>query len=485
MTGRSSDDLPLAAEFPPASYGQWRKLAEQVVNDARIEDRLESRTADDLRVKPLYARVPNASPVAGRRPGDRWQVLQRIDHPDPAASNTEALHELENGANGLVVVGAGSAGAHGYGLNAAEGLIERVLRGIHFDAGIAIEFDLSPQTKDLPLALATLVKGQGIAPSAVDIRFGFDPLGAVILGGGFPLPWSEFGPLAARLAAELAGKGFTRHLVVADGRIIHGAGGTEVQELAYALATAVAYLRAFEASGISIDNARRMIFFRLAADADQFLTIAKFRALRKLWQRIEESCGLAPAAAFIGAETAWRTMTRDDPYVNIVRATIATFAAGLGGADAVTVLPFTAARGLPDRFARRVARNTQLILLDEANLAKVADPAAGSGWNEDLTTQLGRAAWAQFQEIEAAGGAASAIEQGLIQEKVAAARAQLERDAAARKLVLVGANAFPDVGDASVAVLDVAKVEVPPMPTAIAVEPLPPVRLAEPFERPA
>ena len=178
------------------------------------------------------------------------------------------------------------------------------------------------------------------------------------------------------------------------------------------LAVAVAYLRALEAGGIALDAARRMIYFRLAADADQFLTIAKFRALRKLWARVEQACGLAPAPAFVSAETAWRMMTRRDPYVNMLRTTIAAFSAGLGGADAITVLPFTAALGLPDRFARRIARNTQLMLLEESNLAKVADPAAGSGGIEDLTEQLCRAAWALFQEIEKAGGAAAALEAG-------------------------------------------------------------------------
>ncbi len=151
---------------------------------------------------------------------------------------------------------------------------------------------------------------------------------------------------------------------------------------------------ALEAGGIALDAARRMIAFRLTADADQFLTIAKFRAMRQLWQRVEESCGLTPAPAFVDAETAWRTMTRDDAYVNILRATIAVFSAGVGGADAITVLPFTAARGLPDRFARRVARNTQLVLLEEAGIAHVADPTAGAGWSEDLTDKLCRAAWA-------------------------------------------------------------------------------------------
>ncbi len=379
-----------------------------------------------------------------------------------------------------MLVGVGSVGAHGYGL--MPDTIARVLDGVLLDAGIAIEFDLSPQTKDLPLALVALVKERGIAPASLDVRFGFDPLGAGSHNGGLPLPWAQFAPLAAKLAADLAAQGFKRALMVADGRVVHGAGGTEAQELAYAIAVAVAYLRALEAHGIALDDARRMIFFRLAADADQFLTIAKFRALRTLWARIEESCGLRPEPAFVAAETAWRMMTRNDPQVNILRTTIATFAAAIGGADSITVLPFTTACGLPDSFARRIARNTQLVLIEEAGVARVADPSAGTGWSEQLTTDLCAAAWALFQEIERAGGAAGALQQGLIQRKVASARAERERAIATRKDALVGANEFPDLSEMPVAVLNVARTSVAPMPVAIPTEPLAQMRLAEPYE---
>src|SRR5438045_2696821 len=170
------------------------------------------------------------------------------------------------------------------------------------------------------------------------------------------LPDKELG----RVVDELAAARFRRWLMAADGRIVHDAGGTEAQELAYVLASGVAMLRALEAGGIALEDARHMLYFRLTADTDQFITIAKLRALRRLWQRVEGSCGLAPEPAFISAETAWRTITRNDSTMNIVRATIAIFAAAVGGADAMTVLPFTAARGLPDGFARRIARNTQL-----------------------------------------------------------------------------------------------------------------------------
>jgi methylmalonyl-CoA mutase len=483
MSDAASEPLALAAEFPAATREQWLELVERVLKGERFEQRLVTRTADGLAIQPLYARKADAQPVTARPPSARWQVMQRIDHPEPAVANAQALHELENGASGLVLVGAGSPGAHGYGLLPAPHTIERVLDGVQLDAGIAIEFDLSPQTKDLPLALAALVKRRGLAPAALDMRFGFDPLGAVALNGGFPVPWAQFGPLAAQLAKDLAAQGFARAITVADGRIVHGAGGSEAQELAWVLAVAVAYLRVFEAAGIALDDARRMIFFRLAADADQFLTTAKFRALRRLWARVEESCGLTPKPTFVAAETAWRTMTRNAPYENILRATIAVFAAGIGGADAITVLPFTASRGLPDEFARRIARNTQLILLDESNIARVTDPVAGTGWAEDLSDQLCRAAWTLFQEIEAAGGAAAALEQGLIQKIVAATRAAREQSLAAGKETLVGASEFRTVDLVDVPVLEVARVTVPPMPTAISVEPLTPIRLAARFEQ--
>ncbi len=156
-------------------------------------------------------------------------------------------------------------------------------------------------------------KRRGIAPAATDIRFGFDPIGAAAVGGGSPLPWRDLVPIFNAVISDLAGQGFRGPFAPADGRVIHNAGGSEAQELAFVLAVAVAYLRALEAGGIALDAARRMIYFRLAADADQFLTIAKFRALRKLWARVEEACGLAPEPAFIAAETAWRMMTQARP----------------------------------------------------------------------------------------------------------------------------------------------------------------------------
>ena len=478
-----SDDLMLGAEFPPATREQWLKLVDGALKGAPF-DKLIARTYDGLPIEPLYPRAPDARPVAGRAPGAAWTLMQRVDHPDPAAANAQALQDLENGARGLTLVFAGSVSANGFGLDAAPETLARVLDGVALDAGIAIDFNLSPPTRDAVRHFAALVKGQRLAPAAIDLRASINPIGGFAASGTAPRPWPGLAQNFVAMVRELADQGFGGPFAVADGRIIHNAAGSEAQELAFAIASAVEYLRALEAGGVPLDAARRMIYFRLSADADQFLTTAKFRAVRKMWARIEEACGLAPKPAHVAAETAWRMMTRRDPYVNMLRTTIAVAAAGLGGADSITPLPHTAPLGLPDAFARRVARNTQLILLEESNLARVADPAAGSGAIEDITAKLCAAAWSLFQEIEAAGGAWAALERGLIQSKVAAVREKRLQAVARRKDALTGTSDFPNLAETPPAVLDVPTVTTPKeAAAAVSIEALPRLRLAEPFER--
>ena len=477
-----TDDLRLAADFAPATYDDWRKLVDGVLKGAPFE-KLVGKTYDGLKIDPIYPRARGATPVAGRSAAAPWQIMQRIDHPDAAMANAQALHDLENGATGLTLVFAGANGAHGFGLEPSAEAVEKVLDGVFIDAGISIELQIGPQSRMAAIHVAEYVKRKGLSPAACDIRFGLDPIGGCAVWGSSPYAWPEIVPAVTGAIKGLAGLGFKGPFAPADGRVIHDAGGSEVQELAFVLATGVAYLRAIESAGVALEDAQGMVYARLSADADQFLTMAKFRALRLLWARIEAACGLTPKPLFIAADTAWRMLTQRDPYVNMLRATIATFSAGLGGANAITVLPHTLALGLPDPFARRAARNTQLVLLEESNLAKVSDPAAGSGGIETLTQQLCEAAWALFQEIERAGGVFAALEQSLIQRKVAATRAVREANIARRKEVLTGATEFPNLHEAHVAVLDAKPVELAPYGEAkFKFDALPPMRLAAPFE---
>jgi methylmalonyl-CoA mutase len=410
-------------------------------------------------------------------------VLQRLDHSDPAAAHVQALEDSRAGADGLILVGAGALGAYGFGIPRRAETAAVVLDQVECAPGRSLELDVGDNGEELARGVAALVRRRGAEPAKLDIRFGLDPLGGALLKGGFSRLWNEVEHGTCRLVEELSSSGFRRSLLVADGRLIHAAGGTEAHELAYVIAAGVAMLRMLERAGIAADDGRRLIFFRLAADANQFLTTVKFRALRQLWRRVETACGLEPQAAFLSAETAWRTMTRHAPAMNIVRATLAVFAAGIGGADAISVLPFTAASGLADAFARRVARNTQLVLLDEANVARVADPAAGTGWAEELTGKLCRAAWALFQEIERCGGAAAALERGLIQARVEPARSAREQDVATCKETLVGSNEFPDLGELTPQPLAApASPLTPRAGVTVPFTPLLPTRLAQPYE---
>jgi len=477
-----TDDLPLAADFPKATDADWRKLVDGVLKGAPFE-KLVGKTYDGLKIEPLYPRAKGVAPVTGRPAAAPWQIMQRIDHPDAVAANAQALNDLENGATGLSLVFAGGAGSHGFGLEPTADAVAKVLKNIHLDAGIGIELQVGPQSRMAAIHIAEYVKSNGIEPAACDIRFGLDPLAACAVWGASPYSWEEIVPAVTGGIKGLAALGFKGPFASADGRVIHDAGGSEVQELAFVLACGVAYLRAIESAGVPLEQAQGMVYARLAADADQFLTMAKFRALRLLWARVETACGLSPKPMFIAADTAWRMLTQRDPYVNMLRATIATFAAGLAGANAITVLPHTLALGLPDPLARRAARNTQLLLLEESNLAKVSDPAAGSGGIETLTAQLCDAAWALFQESEKAGGAFAALQQGLFQGKVAAARKARDANIAKRRDVLTGASEFPNLHERETAVLQATPIVLAPYGEAKhKFDALTPIRLAQPFE---
>jgi methylmalonyl-CoA mutase len=472
-------DMPFANAFPPAEEAQWRKLVDGVLKGKSFE-MLVSKTYDDIAIAPLYPRLREEAPRAIRSSPGPWSIVQRVDNPDPVEANKQALIDLENGATGLQLVFAGGGGDYGFGLpDASSETIAQVLDNVFLETGINIEIDLGAATRDAAERVARFVEARGIDAALTNIVFGLNPLGAIVGGKLAPEDWPSIAPNFAQHVRRLAERGFTKSLCVANARLIHAAGGSEVQELAFALASSVAYLRALEADGIDLDAARKMISFRLAADADQFCGIAKCRALRRLWARVEEACGLAPSPLHLHAETAWRMMTRVDPHVNLLRATMAVFSAALGGADSISVLPFTQALGLPDAAARRLARNTQLVLLEESNLDKVSDPAAGSGGYEALTDEFCERAWHLFQQIEKEGGLHKALASGSFQSRVTETLARRRERVARRLDPLTGASEFPILEEISVSVLK----PLPRSPETEDAKRLPRIRLAEPFER--
>jgi methylmalonyl-CoA mutase len=472
-----------ASAVPSGTAARWRTLVGKVL-DGKSFETLVRESADGIAIRPLYDRPATEPPPVLRGGAGAWEVLARVDHPDPQIANQLASAELANGASGLHLVFRGAVGAYGFGLAGADRrAIATLFDAIAIEDGVTIEIDLSPEARDAPANLVALALERRADPASFAITCGFDPLGIMATRGSTPLDWPALAPMAAVLVNQFAAQGLRGPFFVADGRAVHAAGGSEAQELAFALSAALAYLRALEGTGVALAAARTMISFRLAADAEIFLTVAKFRALRLLWGRLEEACGLAPAPVRIHAESAWRMMSARDPWTNILRCTIAAFAAGIGGADAVTVLPFTQAIGLPDTFARRIARNTQLILIEEANLAKVADPAGGAGGFEALTAELAAKAWALMQMNERDGGLYGALRAGRLQAEVAALAGRRDREIALRKIPLTGVSEFPDVHERPVEVLEKIPAPAAPIPAAIRFTALAARRDAAAYER--
>jgi methylmalonyl-CoA mutase len=466
----------VASLFPAYSEADWRKAAEAALKGASLET-LVSKTADGLRVEPVY---PPAEGPRAIRPGGPWRIIARLDHPNADEANAQALDDLANGADGLQIVFSGAIGAHGFGLRRFDSAsLHKAFDGVSFDAGANFELDLGPDGPDQALGFGALIERSGAKPEECAVAFGLDPFPA-LARRPLSADWSAQAARHVETALELRDKGFRGPFLVADARAVHAAGGSPAQELAFALAAAVSLLRLLDESGIAPVEARALIAFRLAADADELATLSKFRALRIAWSRVEEACSLEPRPARVQAESAWRMMTGRDVYVNVMRGATAAFSAGLGGADSVSVLPHTLAAGLPDSLARRLARNVQLILLRESNLGFVIDPAAGAGAFEALTHALCDKAWRIFQEIEADGGLPSALATGVFQRQVGVSAAALTENVARLKTLITGVSAHADLAERPAEVAAGAPAREAP---ASAEGGLTPIRLAEPFER--
>jgi methylmalonyl-CoA mutase len=464
------ENLPLGSLFPEGDRRQWQELVATALRRSgliseddpadAVEAVLTTTTYDGIGVLPLYTSDDAPTPGAAGVPGDApyvrggrragwgpasWDVRQRHADPDPRITREAVSADLENGVSSLwLVVGAGGLPL---------GSLNDVLRDVHLDVAPVV-LDAGADTEAAADEFLALIGGRGVAPESVRGNLGADPIGlrARLGASGTGPDVSHALTLVQRLATRVRTQAPAVRTITVDATVYHDAGGSDAEEIGASLATAVAYLRALTDVGLSIDEAFDQLEFRYAATADQFLTIAKFRAARRVWARVAEVCGASTGVDGVSGQrqhavTSSAMMTTRDPWVNMLRTTLACFGAGVGGAGAVTVQPFDAALGLPDSFARRIARNTSSLLTMESHVARVIDPAGGSWYVERLTDELAGAAWDWFTEIERAGGIVAALESGVVAERL---NGTWERRAAAlahRRDPVTGVSEFPDVNE--------------------------------------
>ncbi|WP_240771294.1 methylmalonyl-CoA mutase family protein [Nocardioides sp. GY 10113] len=415
LTLAQPEDTHSGAEWEAAAAAvlrKSRKLAEDDA-DSLVWDRLTRSTLDGIPITPLGTPADlDGLQTAGRptRAG-AWDIRAHYGHADAALLNEHALVDLDGGVTSMWVSTADGADL--------PDVLDKVLLDL---APVAIS---SPAPLAAARAFAALVAERYV-----------DPHPHTNLGADAATASPEDLVAVARLALDLGVLG-----VVVDGTAVHDRGASDVQELAAALATGVAALRTLTDAGIGVAEAAALIEFRYAATAEQFPTIAKLRAARRLWARVLELSGVEDADAREQrqhAVTSRPMLGKYDPYVNMLRTTVAAFAAGVGGADAVTVLPFDAPLGQPDGFGRRIARNLSHLLIDESHVAEVADPAGGSYVVEKLTDDTAVAAWELFARLDAGED---------LEPLIADVVARREQEVATRKRPLTGISEFPNLAE--------------------------------------
>lgn len=429
-------------EFGAASAEEWLARAEQAIGDRSFDAALVSSLPSGVRIEPLYEPggwQPDPGRLLQPGVGDRtrgsgpigaeqgWEVRQRHTLIDPQATNTQILEDLEQGASSILLRTVGDVTADELAV---------ALDGVYLDIA-AVALDAGPWVGSALTGLHDLYEYLEVGDDARLYAGRVDPVAAMARGGS---PGSATMNLVSGSSARL---GPHVSLVGVDATPWVDAGAHEVQELGWSLATAVGYLRDLvDGHGWTIDRAASAIEFTYAATTDQFTTIAKLRAARRCWARIVSAAGGAQTGQRQHAITPETMFTRHDPWVNLLRSSTACFAAAAGGAHAITVLPFDTAVGQPDELGRRTSRNIQLLLLEEAHVGQVVDPAGGSFFVETLTDQLAEAAWAEFQRVESGGGMIAEMASGGIADQLEALVAGRQKAVARRRTPIIGVTDF-------------------------------------------
>ncbi|AKE41239.1 Methylmalonyl-CoA mutase small subunit [Corynebacterium kutscheri] len=426
-----------------AVAGVFARVQKKDVADIPLDiwRKLIRTTYDGIDVNPLYTRAEEHSELnaPGEFPYTRghhsvatkvgWGVTESFG---ANATNAEVLHALENGTTDLVLYG--------------EADIAELLKGVYVSMA-PVRLNAGSSTVEKAAELYRVADSQEAAPARLEL--GASPLSSLIDGS----PSVSIDD-AVKLAVEAAQRENTRAILV-DGVSFSNQGASDAQEIGLALAAGVEYLRALTAAGLNIQEALDQISFRFAVTDDQFAQIAKLRVARRLWARVAEVVG-APehGSAPQHALTAPVMFSQRDPWVNMLRSTVAAFAGGVGGATDVEVLVFDWAipGGLPKTsraFAHRIARNTNLLLLEESHLGHVVDPAGGSYYLEDLTEKLSEKAWDFFTSVEHNGGFSDSLD--TIKQALDETHEAVRKDIAYRRKQLTAINEFPNLAEAPLA----------------------------------
>jgi methylmalonyl-CoA mutase len=466
---------PTFDEFPPTPYEEWRRAVDKALKGAPFEKRLITRTYEEIDLQPMYrqediANLPHLDSLPGFAPylrgtsplgyvASSWDVAQELPYATPAAFNEALRADLTRGQNAVNLVldrptlagidadqaEAEDVGKGGLSISSVADLAQ-ALDGFDLES-TPVYIQASTSALTFTALLAALVRQQGKSLAKVRGAIGMDPLGQLARDSRLPRDLDGIYDVMAQLTAWARTNAPQLRTITVQGHPYHNGGASATQELAFALATAVDYLRAMQARGLSVDDAAPRFRFALSIGANFFMEIARLRAARLLWAKIVQAFGgnaEAQKMSLHARTSAWN-QTVYDPHVNLLRATTEAFSSAVGGCDSLHVSPFDELLRVPDEFSRRVARNTHTVLREESHITRTVDPAGGSWYVENLTDAVGRKTWAIFQEVEKQGGMAQALAAGWPQARVADTAARRAANIARRKDIFVGTNMYPNL----------------------------------------
>ncbi len=412
----------------------WQKLTRATLDGVAIPPLGTPASLEGLPPTGLPGQAPFTRGAAVTRPQDGWDVRAHLGDPDVKQAAADAVQDLENGVTSLWL----TVGRGGIATADLPAVLDKVF------------LDLAPVAVDCPddpvgaaEAFSALLDADGVTP-ATGTCLAVDPISSTVRGHDVDVERT-----VGRLA-ELARQHGVRAMTV-DATVAHEHGASDAQELAASLSAGITILRLLTSAGLDVAEAANLLEFRFAVTDEQFPSIAKLRAARRLWARVLELSGAPGADGQVQhAVTSRAMLSKNDPWVNMLRGTVAAFAAGVGGAQAVTVLPFDTALGVPDALGRRNARNTSSLLVHEAQLARVTDPAGGSFAVEKLTDDLAHVAWEELQRLESEGGLLASLDLGDagFRARVGTVEATRAQQVASRRRPLTGVSEFPNLGEA-------------------------------------
>lgn len=437
------------SQDPQQLEQQWRSLVEKTLNGSTLEERLISSTLDDIKIQPLYSQSRANPNAVGHHAGatDQWSIQQSYNSPFSLSEiNTQLLQELEGGVSAIELTLSNNAqttapiaGIHCHTLKD----LEQLFSGIHPQM---IHTGLVPSANNLAAAslLDSFWQHQNIDRQKISAAFNADPIGTLAASGSLPYTQDNWSEQVVNLARHTIDNLPNVTSLCIDTSPYHNAGASEAQELAIAIATGVSYLRVLNNAGISVSDAAAQIVFRFALDSDFFLSVAKLQAARQLWPQVLSHCEIDDnnPAMTIRAQSGLRCLSVRDPWVNILRVTTQTFAAIIGGAQGFNSAAFDINCPQQSGLGRRIARNTQLILLEESKLDQIKNPLNGSGFVDTLTSELCSNAWQIFQQIEQQGGIENTLTTGFLQNLISHKRTQREHDIATGKTAIIGVSEF-------------------------------------------